>query len=166
MNEDRTLLGLELRLLIARHGKRQVSEALSAIGDVDVARVEEGIRAYENRKSRPRNRPGKTLAELVRDAHPKSVEAHRLIEKLGRAYENREFLASLREAGRFLESRGNPVRAFRSRADALPAVLRALALCDLEELQTLYDRRRDHRSDLGIITDQILGPANDSDTRV
>ena len=167
MKEEKNLLDLELRLLIARHGKTRVSEALLAIGDVDVASIDAGVKAYEDktRKNRLRSRPRKTMDEMVRDAHPKGIEAQRLIEKLGRAYESKEFLPELREVSRFLESRGNSARAFRSRADALPAVLRALALCDVGELQTLHDKRRGHGSDLGIITDQILGPVT-SRTRV
>lgn len=163
-----SLLDLELRLLIARHGKTRVSEALSAISDVDVASIDAGVKAYEGktRKNKQRSRPGKTMDEMIRDAHPKGLEAQRLIEKLGRAYENKEFLPELREVSRFLESRGSSARAFRSRADALPAVLRALALCEVGELQTLHDGRRGHGSDLGIITDQILGPAAASRTRV
>ncbi len=168
MNEEGTLLDLELRLLIARHGKTRISEALSAIGEVDVALIDSGIKAYEDRarRNRQRRRPTKTMAEMIRDAHPKDFEAQRLIEKLGYAYESKEFLPELREVRRFLESRVGSTAAFRSRADALPAVLRALALCELDELQTLHDKRRTHGSDLGIITDQILGHGNAARARV
>ena len=168
MNEDETLLDLELRLLIARHGRTRVSEALSAIGDVDVAGINTGIKAYEHKaeRNRAQRRPRKTMAEMVRDAHPKSFEARSLLEELGRAYEGKEFLPELREVRRFLESRGSSATTFRSRADALPTVLRVLALCALDELQALHNKRRDRGSDLGIITAQILGPANQSGTRV
>ena len=167
MNEDKTLLDLELRLLIARHGKTQVSEALSAIGDIDVAVINHGIKAYEDkaRRSKAQRRPRKTMAEMVRDAHPTSLDAGRLIEKLALAYENKEFLPELREVKRFLESRRVSVTTFRSRVDALPTVLRVLARCNLDELQTLQKKCRPHESDLGIITDQILGRVNDSDSR-
>ena len=161
MNEDETLLDLELRLLIARHGRTRVSEALSAIGDVDVGGINTGIKAYEHKAERNRahRRPRKTMAEMVRDAHPKSFEARSLLEELGRAYDSKEFLPELREVKRFLESRGSSATTFRSRADALPTVLRVLALCALDELQALHNKRRDRGSDLGIITEQILGPA-------
>ena len=167
MNEEKTILDLELRLLIARHGKARVSEALSAIGDVDVAVIGAGIRAYEDktRKNKSRTRPRKTMTEMVREAHPNSLEAYRLVEKLGCAYENKEFLPELREVNHFLETQGNRARTFRSRADALPSVLRVLARCELDKLQTFHNKRRDHVSDLGIITDQILGSVNDSGSR-
>lgn len=168
MSRNETLLDLELRLLIARHGKTRVSEVLSAIGDVDLAVIDSGIKAYEEKakRNKTQRRRRKSIEQMVRNANPESLDAERLIAKLARAYEDREFLPALREAKYFLESRGVPVAKFRSRADALPAVLRVLAQTRLDDLQVLDENRRVHGSDLGIITDQILGRGNDSGRRV
>ena len=168
MSRNETLLDLELRLLIARHGKRRVSEVLSAIGEVDLTAIDSGIKAYEEKSKRDKTqrRRRRSIEEMVRNANPDSVDAERLIEKLARAYENKEFLPELREVKHFLEARRVPVVKFRSRADALPTVLRVLAQYRLDDLQVLDENRRVHRSDLGIITEQILGQGNDSSRRV
>lgn len=164
MNQAKTFLDLELRLLIAQHGKTRVSKALSAIEKVDLTEIDSEVKAYEDkakRKNAPR-RSRKSIEEMVQDANPDSPEAKRLIEKLAHAYEYKEFLSELREVKRFLESRGIPVAQFRSRADAFPTVLRLLAQSTLEDLQGLDEKKRARGSDLGIITDQILGRGNGS----
>lgn len=168
MSRNETLLDLELRLLIARHGKRRVSEVLAAIGEVDLTVIDNEIKAYEEKakRNKTQRRRRKSIEEMVRNANPDSVDAERLIEKLARAYENKEFLADFREVKHFLESRHVAIVKFRSRADALPTVLRVLAQYKLDDLQVLDENRRVHRSDLGIITDQILGRGNDSGRRV
>ena len=164
MSQVKTLLDLELRLLIAQHGKTRVSKALSAIGDVDLTEIDGEIKAYEDKTKRKntQRRSRKSIEEMVQDANPDSPDAKRLIEKLAYAYEYKEFLPELREVKRFLESRRVSVAKFRSRADALPTVLRLLAQSTLDDLQTLNEKKWAHRSDLGIITDQILGRGNGS----
>ena len=94
---------------------------------------------------------------MVREADPAPSTA-RLVEKLARAYDERDFLPEFRNVKRFLESRQVATTKFRSRADALPAVLRILAICSPDELRQLDEGRLGAGSDLGLITDQILGP--------
>lgn len=168
MSRNETLLDLEIRLLVARHGKARVSKVLSAIGDVDLTVIDSGIKAYEDKSKRNKTqrRRRKSIEEMVRNANPDSLDAERLIAKLARAYEDKELLPAFREVKYFLESRGVPATKFRSRADALPAVLRVLAQTRLDDLQVLDESRQVHGSDLGIITDQILGRGNDPGRRV
>ena len=162
MSQAKTLLDLELRLLIAQHGKTRVRKALSAIGDVDLTEIDIGIKAYEDKakKKNTQRRSRKSIEELIQDANPDNPEAKRLIEKLAHAYEYKAFLPELRDVKRFLESRDFPVAQFRSRADALPIILHLLAQSTLDDLQTLDEKKRSRGSDLGIITDQILGRGN------
>ena len=164
MSRDTTLLNLELRLLIVRHGKAQVSEALTAIDEVDLDAIDSRIRVYEENtsKNKPQRRPRKSIEEMIRDVKPDSLDAQRLIEKLAHAYENKEFLPEFRDVRRFLQSRRIPIAKFRSRAAALPVVLSVLAQCQTDDLKTLDAKRLVGGSDLGIITDQILGRASDS----
>ena len=166
MSRDTTLLDLELRLLIVRHGKAQVSEALSAIDEVDLDAIDSGIKVYEDEdntwKNKPQRRPRKSIEEMMRDVKPDSLDAERLIRKLVIAYENKEFLPQFRDVRRFLESRRIQVEKFRSRAAALPVVLSVLAELQTDHLQELDANRLVGESDLGIISDQILGRASDS----
>lgn len=158
MTRNRTLLGLELRLLVARHGKAEIAKVLSTIGDVDLAVVDDSLKDYERRrvKKEVRRTRRKSIEEMVRDANP-PPKAKGLVEKLARAYDERDFLPELRDVRRFLESRRVSVSTLRSRSGALPTVLRVLVQHDLEELAALDMGRAAGGSDLGVITDQILG---------
>ena len=168
MNQDKDLLGLELRLLIARHGKARINEALSSMEDVNLATLDADVKAYEGRtrRNKVRPRPRKSIDEMIQEANPENSDAEYLIRKLVRAYEDRRFLPELREIKRFLESRRTSAVKFRSRTDALPAVIKALAQAEPDELATLDERKGTRGGDLGIIANQILGRGNGSSTRV
>ena len=159
------LLNLELRLLVARHGKERVLEALSQIEDAGLGSLEDAIKTFETEfrkpKKKARRRPHKSIQEMVDEANP-APEARELLEKLAKAYEERGFLPELRQAKRFLESRGTSAAKLRSRVGALPLILRELAKCSIADLQRLVDERRG-RGDLGIIADQILGHGRNVD---
>ena len=162
MNRDKALLDLNLRLLVAQHGKERVSEALSAMSDITVDKMRDDIEAF-GKSLRMRRAPRsvknstKNIEELIRDANPGSSEAASIIEQLARAYENKEFLPALRDVVRFLASRSALSTTLRSRAAALPTVIKVLAQCELDELRSLDRRRQTQGGDLGVITDQILG---------
>ena len=164
MNRNQTLLDLELRLLIARYGKTKVAKALSGIGNTDLPAIKAGIEDYENgaKRSKAQRRTEKSIEEMIREVNPANPDVAHLLEKLARAYENKEFLPELREVRRFLEYRDIPTSKIRSRRDAFPIVLEALAPCSIDELRELDEENRGSRSDLGIITDQILGHNNNS----
>ena len=159
MSRESTLLDLELRLLIARHGKARVSAALSAIGDVDLDVLDTGIREYEDesRNRTSHRRASKSIEEMVQDSNPNGAAAKRYMERLAHAYQDKEFLPELRAVKRFLQSRGVQTEKLRSRSDALSTVLRVLAECELEDLQALNEEKEMRGSDLGMLTDQILG---------
>lgn len=166
MNQDKALLGLELRLLIARHGRARVSEVLSTIEDVDFAALDSDVKAYVGGRARKRKtRPRKSIDEMIREANPDSGDAGRLIQKLALAYEDRRFLPELRDVKHFLQSRYTSAEKFRSRTDALPAVIKVLAKADHGELAELDERNEARGGDLGIITAQILGRSGSSSPR-
>ena len=168
MNQNKELLGLEIRLLIARHGKARINEVLSSMEDGGLATLHADVKAYEGRtrRDRARPRPRKGIDEMIQETNLENPDAEHLIRKLALAYEDRRFLPELREAKRFLESRRTSAAKFRSRADALPAIIKVLAQTDLDELATLDERKRARGGDLGIIANQILGRGNGSGTRV
>lgn len=169
MNRNQTLLDLELRLLIARYGKTRVAEALSGIGSTgtDLSAIKAGIEDYENgaKRIKAQRRTEKSIEEMVREINPGDSDIAHLLEKLARAYENKEFLPELREVKRFLEDRDISASKIRSRRDALSTVLKVLAPCSIDELRKLDEAKRGSRSDLGIITDQILGHSNNAGGR-
>ena len=163
MEQDRIFLDLNLRLLIAQHGKARVSDALSAIEDDNLAVIRSEIETCGRKvkRSKVRRRPGKSIEEMIRDAKPDDPEVEGFIQKLAHAYDRKEFLPELRDVRRFLESRSSSPAKFRSRMDALPTVVEVLAQCGPDELDRLDRGRRNQGGDLGIITDQILGRGAD-----
>ena len=168
MNQNKELLGLEIRLLIARHGKARINEVLSSMEDVDLATLDADVKAYEGRarKSKARPRSRKNIDEMIQETNLENPDAEHLIRKLVLAYEDRQFLPEFRDVKRFLDSRRTLDVKFRSRADALPAVIQVLAQTELDELAMLDERRRARGGDLGIIANQILGRGNGSGTRM
>ena len=158
MSRDTSILDLELRLLVVRHGKAQVSEALSAIDQVDLGDIDSRLKVYENnsKKNKPQLQRRKNIEEMIHDLKLDSLDAERLIRRLALAYENKEFLPEFRDVRRFLESRHIPI-SIRSRAAAFSVVLSVLAKLQAEELKGLDERRVVSGSDLGIITDHIMG---------
>ena len=190
MNQNKTLLDLELRLLVARHGKDQVAKALSEIESADHATtevrryrkrgsewvlwgsesadraaIEVGVSAYEDgaKRNRAERQLKRSIEDMVREISPSNPDIARLLEKLARAYEKREFLPEHREIRRFLASRGRQTTRTLSRRTVLPIVLQVLAQCSMDELQAYDAEKRGDRSDLGIITDEILGHRDNAD---
>ena len=163
MNADKDLLELEIRLLIARHGKPRVSEALSSI-EADLPTLDTDVKDYasKSRKRRARPRHKKDIDEMIREVHPDNPDVERLVRKLALAYEQKEFLPELRRVKSFLESRGALDKKIRSRADALPAVILVLARSGLDELTALAEKKSTRDSDLGIIANHILGSGDSS----
>ena len=162
-SSSNALLDLELRLLVARHGRKRVHDTLSRIGEVDPSALESMVEALDadakTEQARPRsNRSAKSVDELLGDFVPLASEVRDLLEKLGNAYEAKTFLPALREVKSFLELRGESVTRLRSRREALPRILRTLACLPVEELRSIDAERLDKRGDLEVIADQILGP--------
>ncbi|MCY4532637.1 MAG: hypothetical protein OXC84_09965 [Gammaproteobacteria bacterium] len=160
--EKPILLDLELRLLIARHGRKEVLETLSEIKEVEVIQLDSDVKTFEvdsreRRAKRGRRRPRKSVKDIILDLDLTDPDIQSLVETLGNAYECKEFLPVLREVRRFLETNGVSTTKIRSRADALPTVLTTLSRRSIEELRVIDAERLDQRGDLGIIVDQVLG---------
>ena len=160
MNRD-ALLDLELRILVARYGRREVLDALSRIKQTSAATLDSDVKAFEEatgRNRRPvRRGPRRSVEEIVRGLNPVNDEAGKLVEKLGIAYETRAFLPVLRDVKAFLERKGVPAVRIRSRAEALPTILDTLSRLSTEELRSIDRERLDTRGDLAIIADHVLG---------
>lgn len=160
MNRD-ALLDLELRILVARHGHREVLDGLSRIKQASAATLDSDVKAFEEAAERNRRRvrrgSRKSVEEIVRGLKPINDEVGRLVEKLGIAYETRTFLPVLRDVKAFLERKGVPAVRIRSRAEALPTILDTLSRLSTEELCSIDRERLDTRGDLAVIADHVLG---------
>lgn len=159
-------LRLIIRVLVACRGRQPVLEALASTEDVDVASIErdvEQVLRSTKTKTAPKGAPRKRKSayELVR-ATTLGQSVRPLIERLAHAYEAKEFLPDLWRVKQFLELHGVEASRARSRGDALPKVVRVLSGLPSDKLQQLVDESSDTRSDLSILTDHIMGPAQGS----
>lgn len=157
-----TALNRQVRSLLARHGRKQVLEALA---NAEAAEAPQR-RAAGTARARPKNspagrarRPRKTPLEVVEEAQV-APEVRPVIERIALAYEAREILPEPWRVKHFLAREGLDPDKVRSRADALPKVVEVLATRGREELEALYGLWRKHTEigDLGMIAEAILGP--------
>jgi hypothetical protein len=155
------LINLEVRFLIARHGRDRLLEAIADVGHVDVAEVASALEAFESRNARARDKGPRRRKPVDADALIERLgldpERDALVRQLVRAFEGGEFMPQLSEVRRFLASAGIDANV-RSRRDALPQVIQALGNSSIGHLRDLAARSEEpRRGDLGLIADQILG---------
>ena len=148
-------LTLRTQMLVSEFGKKRVLEALATIEGVDVQTVEQELSACQEKKGSATARRRKTVPELV-DQLGVSANLRPALERVAHAYENRRFLPRLFEVRNFLGERGLDPSKLRSRADALPKVIGALAHESVESLDRLLSSASHDRGDLGILADHIL----------
>jgi hypothetical protein len=156
MNER--LLQLELRLLVLRHGRRAVLDALATSESQSVEELESEISALEGRKT-ARKPKVVTTESVIAKAFAHRPEAIPVVETLVRKYENKTFLPHLREVQRFIDRVGGPRGRLKSRSTALNHVIKALAKMSSEELSQVTDGAETHgESDYEILAREIMGP--------
>ena len=155
-------LSRQVRRLLVRYGRKQVSEALANIEDLELPQR----RPAAASRSRPKNppirraqRPRKSPLEVVESAQV-DPEVRPVIERIAVAYEAREILPEPWRVKDFLAREGLDPDRVRSRADALPKVVAVLAKKPRERLEHLFGLWRRHAEvgELGVLADVILGP--------
>jgi hypothetical protein len=151
------LLELELRLLILRHGRETVLQALAAIREPTFETVQEAIAVAEKRKRRGRPDPPPTSELVIRmfGDRPKILP---VVQALTRDYENRTFLPQLRDVQRFLDRLGATRGRLKSRRLALGQLIRALRRLEDAEIEQLADASQTHGdSDYALLAREIMG---------
>ena len=154
-------LNIQLATLVAVYGLQRVQRALASIDDERVARVdklgidndERTVAPSANTKHRRRK---KSVEELVQEANVESSIRH-LVEEIGYAYEQKNFLPDLWRVRKFLESEGVEATKLRSRNAALRKIIGVLARQPQHRLQALLVASKSNKGELAILTDQILG---------
>lgn len=154
-------LTLRTQMLVSEFGKKQVLEALATIDGVDVQAVERELAACQGKKGTAKARRRKSVPELLDQARVRS-DSRPALERVAYAYESRRFLPDLAKVRNFLGERGVDPSKLRSRADALPKVIKVLAQESAESLERLLAPTRNDRGDLGILADHILGSSGRS----
>ena len=118
----------------------------------DIAKLE------ANRKAKTSKQP-KPLEELISGLPPLPEDQLKLITQLGRRYESKQFLPTLRNAEEFLRRNNVPPRKHKNRTAALLTILNVLAALPLQDLQSLLadSTRPGGESDYAILAKQLMG---------
>jgi hypothetical protein len=151
-------LKTQIQLLIANFGRRSVVEALASVSNLTAEQIDAEIAKQEaNRKTKSSKKP-KSLDQLTSALGPLSENQLKLVTQLGRRYESKQFLATLRNVEEFLHRNNVPPKQYKSRADALPAILNVLSGLSLSELESfLADSSPGGESDYSILAKQLMG---------
>lgn len=157
------LIEIDVRILFLRYGRNQVLHAISKIGDQSLEQLEEELKAIEEkRKNRTRKKPKASLMELADKEAIRSPEKAEALRSLATRYENKVFLPNLRDVIKFLANRKVKHKKLRSRRDAGPILIRALAAMTEVQLNELYDKRAQNKdSDYSLLSRAILRDSKD-----
>lgn len=151
---------LQLAILTLQHGERAILESLAVlrektVGDLEIMMVDIEKNGRSSAKKPRATKTSNFSIDSFLSAYPEKAT---LIRSLKIKYENKEFLAELKDVRRFLDRHGGSTRSLRARNEAFPRVVRVLAdlpIISLEEM--LGAEPSDEFSGLGVISDQILG---------
>lgn len=151
------LLDLELRLLVARHGRRRIISALAKLGDQTLEDVERELNLALERKaqrSKPKDRP---TSELIAEACRDRPAVQELVTTLVNRFENRTFLPQLRDVVRFLDRTGTTHGKLKSRRASTAKLIAALSTRSPDELRQLESSpSAEGDSDFAILAREIM----------
>jgi hypothetical protein len=150
------LLEIDVRLLVLRHGRRNVLGALARLEDRPIEDLERELAAAEKKPKAKRAQP--SAAEIAAAECQTRPEISEPLRSLAAAFEGRTFLPQLRDVQRFLERLGSPSRKLKSRAVAMPVLIRALAKLAPDELRRLAATDKSTGdSDFSLLARAIMG---------
>lgn len=130
------LVRIKLRLLLLQHGRREVVQALAALGEQTVEDVEAELRKLEQKKA-SRTRRVVSAVDALGDVHRDIPETDEPLRRLAIRFDNRSFLPQLRDVQLFLERFNSAKRKVKSRRDAAQQVVSALSRLTADELSQL-----------------------------
>jgi hypothetical protein len=150
---------LQVRLMIAHFGRRNVLEALATASDMSPEELEKELAELKQRSSAKRTKREKSLEEMITGLPPMDDERRKMVEHLGRQFESKQFLPELRDAQEFFRKGGAVAKKHRSRRDALIAVLKMLRTMPLDELSALVSETTGGagQSDFTLLANQLMG---------
>ena len=152
------LLNIELRLLLLRHGRRNVLRALATITSQTPEEIEAELTLAEKRRASGK-RKTVSAVELVDQLRHEKPETVDMLQTLATRFENRTFLPQLRDVQRFLDRAGYPHGRLRSRREAARQVLGMLSRLGVDELKRLVaSPEAQGDSDYALLARQIMGP--------
>jgi hypothetical protein len=153
------LLEIDVRLLILRHGRQRLLEAIARLGEQTVEEIEHQLQILES-KPKPIRAEKLRLIDMVASECRKRPGIEEPLRALVLKFENHTFLPHLRDVRRFLERLGvSTATLISSREAAGPTLVRVLSKLSGEELSTLANESRASReSDYSLLARAIMQP--------
>jgi hypothetical protein len=131
-------LRIELQLLMARYGRRNLLAALAKLEQMDIEQIEREIAAIKARPAKPKRKPLKDAAQTIEEVAAGRPAIKQLLNRFAHLYEQRLFLTDLRDVNTFLARHGSP-RTLESRKTAIHEVLGTLGRMSEKQLSDLLD---------------------------
>ena len=152
------LLGIELRQLLLRYGRRRTLDTLASLTDQTPAELEAELMLIKKRKTSRKRTRVPAAVELVAEVSRDRPESADLLRTLAIRYENRSFLPHLRDVERFLDRAGAPHPHLKSRRVAAYHVMARLGRLSVDKLEHLVASPLEQEdSDFALLARQIMG---------
>ncbi len=156
----REILDLEVSLLLLKHGRHALLQAIARrmqlSDDALKLELERLLRLEFSTVSRKKGPPKPFVLDTVLVGHGEKAE---YLRQLHTRFENRTFLAELKDVRRLFDRHRRVIPRWKSRTNAEASVFRFLANLDVAELKKILAdvSAGPDVSSLGIISDEILG---------
>jgi hypothetical protein len=155
----REILDLEISLLLLKHSRRSVLQAIARRERLSDDVVEQEFRSLlsvnnaSNRKKKSSPKPF-DIDSVISGREDKAL----LLRELNARFENRTFLPELKDVKRFFDRHGGHSTVLKSRILSQSSLFRLMADLEVVELKklTLESPTQREFSSLGLISDEIL----------
>lgn len=153
-------LQLQLAVLIHQYGQHALLKSLASLRGLTTNDLQNLLIDIEKVNQPQTKKPQQTQNPIFKidvflKKHPEKSE---LIHSIKLLYDNKTFLPELKDVRRFLDRHGQPTKALKTRSDAFSKVIRVLVDLPTQDLEAILNTKPNNEfSDLGIISDQILG---------
>jgi hypothetical protein len=153
------LLEIDVRLLLLRHGRQRVLDVLARLTDQTLEELEQQLRVSENKPKARKTKVSKAaLVDIVASEYSERPDIAEPLRAIASNFENRTFLPELRDVERLFDRIGVSAGRLKSRAEAGPILIRALAKLSREELVKLATRDKvPGESEYSLLARAIMG---------
>jgi hypothetical protein len=153
------LLNLDLRLLLARYGRRRVLDGLAQVSNARPEELDAELARLESRPRLPKRRSIKTADEIAAELQLNDPLLDQTVRELARRFDSGSFIPTLRDVNAFLREHKVGDGKLRSRREAAAAVVNLLSSLEIKALKDLISDldRNTGKSEYYHLAHQIMG---------
>lgn len=154
------ILELEISLLLIKYEYKQVIKVLASLQNVKEEDLKQLIQETKEKKATKAAKPKRSqinFGEIIFQITEQYPAKKFRIDQLAVRFENKIFLPELKDVRRFLERKSSKSIFLKSRLGGAKRVFDELGKLTLKELDELIDSDNGKKSDLSILSDQIIG---------